>query len=419
MKRLVVIIICIFLILVSFLSVKAEEETSVPEDVVVDTLGISAPSAILIDAKSQMVLYEKDAYARLYPASITKILTVYLSCENLDPQQIITCSSSAIYGFDRASSHIFLDVDEEISAIDLMYAAIMQSANDASCVLAEAVSGTIDEFVNLMNATVESWGLTNTHFANPHGLNDENHYTCAYDMAIITKNAMTNSLFKEIFGAMTWQVEPNNKQKDARYFATGNYMLKASEFYYEYATGGKIGYTKDAGYTMVTSASKDNMDLIAVVLNCENSEDRYTSTRKMFDYGFNNYKTVVLDGNDIGTKEVEIYSGRNLWAKALFSVDVNFNVLLPANKDDSSVSYEIEVKDEKNPDLISANVVLYLDGERIGEAKMNKEIEVYDISFENTTKPMINNIFDYFCVGILALFVGFHFLYFLRKHSHG
>lgn len=418
MKRLVVILICIFLILVSFLSVKAEE-TEVPEDVVVDTLGISAPSAILIDAKSQMVLYEKDAYAKLYPASITKILTVYLACENLDPNQIITCSSSAIYGFDRASSHIFLDVDEQIAAIDLMYAAIMESANDASCVLAEAVSGSIDEFVKLMNDTVAKWGLTNTHFANPHGLNDENHYTCAYDMAIITKNAMSNELFKEIFGNVSWQVEPNNKQKDVRYFSTGNYMLKPSEFYYEYATGGKIGYTKDAGYTMVTTASKDNMDMIAVVMNCEKSDDRYTSTRKMFDYGFSHYKTVVLDGNDIGTKEVEIYSGRYLWAKATFSVDVSFNVLLPSDKDDASVSYDIEVKDDKDPDLINAYVVLYLDGERIGEAKMDKDLEIYDISFENTTAAMINRVFDYFCIGVLALFVGFHFLYILRKYSHG
>ena len=196
-------------------------------------------------------------------------------------------------------------------------------------------------------------------------------------------------------------------------------MLKPSEFYYEYATGGKIGYTKDAGYTMVTTASKDNMDMIAVVMNCEKSEDRYTSTRKMFDYGFSHYKTVVLDGNDIGTKEVEIYSGRYLWAKATFSVDVSFNVLLPSDKDDASVSYDIEVKDDKDPDLINAYVVLYLDGERIGEAKMDKDLEIYDISFENTTAAMINRVFDYFCIGVLALFVGFHFLYILRKYSHG
>ena len=254
------------------LSIKAEEE-----------LNLDGESAVLIDADSGAVLYEKNADDRHYPASITKIMTVYLALSQGNPDQMLTATDTAIDNIDRKSSHIWLDYGEELSLKDACYAAIMASANDASNVLAEAIGGSQEEFAGLMNEAAAAAGAKNTHFANAHGLPDEDHYTTAYDMAMITRMAMKNAAFAEVFGTVKYEMQPTNKQKDVRYFASGNDMLKKGEFFYEYATGGKIGWTEDAGYTIVTTASKDGVNLIAVVLKNSSKNARYTDTRTLFD----------------------------------------------------------------------------------------------------------------------------------------
>lgn len=413
------------MILSSFLLAKAEETaeaTSEPPtetaEAYYDFLALDAPSAVLIDAKSGMILYEKNAYQTLEPASITKILTGYLACENLDLDTMVTCTDTAIYGFDRASSHIFLDVGEEISVRDLLYATLLQSANDAACVLAEAVSGSIDEFVNLMNATLADWGITNSHFANPHGLPQENHYVTAADMAMITRQCIKNKTFLEIFGTPTYEAQPTNKQPEIRYFANGNQMLIEGKNYYEFAVGGKTGYTEAAGYTMVTYAQKNNMELIAVVLKESSGDLRYSDTRKLLDYGFDNYKTVVLGQDKIGTKTVEITKNGKLWATVNFSVDVNFNVLLPSDTSEELLTTEISVHDEDDPQTIQAEVVLKLGEEIIGKVPMNKEVTAYDISFKATTMPMVIQIFNWFCVGILLVFILGHLIFAIKKDAH-
>ena len=157
-----------------------------------------------------------------------------------------------------------------------------------------------------MNQTVVELGLNNTHFTNAHGLSDFDHYTSAYDMAMITRAALKNEKFKTIFETKSYEMPPTNKQESKRLFANGNNMIKNGEFYYEYATGGKIGWTPEAGYTMVTTASKDNMDLIAVVLGVFEKDERYKDTKALFEYGFSNYKTMVIKGDEIQVETVEI-----------------------------------------------------------------------------------------------------------------
>ena len=421
MKKVIVILICILMILSSVLMAMGEETsepTSTAEsETYYDFLQLNAPSAILIDAKSGMTLYEKNAYEAMEPASITKILTAYLACENLDLDTMVTCSESAIYGFDRASSHIFLDVGEEISVRDLLHATLLQSANDASCVLAEAVSGSISEFVNLMNQTITDWGIVNSHFTNPHGLHEEGHYVNAQDMAMITRQCLKNETFKEIFGTATYTASPTNKQPDTRYFANGNQMLIEGEHYYENAAGGKIGYTEAAGYTMVTYAKNGNMELIAVVLKEDAAEQRYSDTLKLFNYGFDNYKTVVLGQDKIGTKVVDINSNGKLWATVTFSVDVNFNVLLPADTNEELLTTEIMVRDEEDPSTIKADVILKLNDEIIGSVPMNKEVKEYDISFEATTMPTILNGLNWFSVGVLVMFILGHLVFAIKKDA--
>ncbi len=409
LKICLVLLICISFINGStFVYANTEEVTSGGPEILAD-------SAILIDAKTGMVLYQKYANARMYPASITKILTVYLACLNLNPETVLTASDTAIFGFDRSSSHIWLDTKEEARVIDLEYASLLMSANDASNILAEGVSGSQEAFVDLMNQTVSELGLNNTHFNNPHGLPDENHYTTAYDMAMITRLAIRNSDFLKIFSTKTYEMPPTNKQSQTRIFATGNPLIKNGEYYYEYAIGGKTGWTEPAGYTMVAYASKDNMDLIAVVLHEKTAEDRYIDTKALFEYGFSNYKTMLIKGSDIETKEVEIKKGNDLWAVAKFSINVDFNILLPMDTDESTVTTEVEIRNEDNPEKVAGYVILKINGETVGEQIMDKDIEIFDISFKATKLPLIEKGIDYFSILVLGLFVLRHFILFLRK----
>lgn len=416
-KKIFIILILLFNILIPISAEELEEPTPEPvlQDITPGGPEISAEAAILIDAKTGMVLYRKNADDRKEPASITKIMTVYLATLNLDDETYIKASQDAIFGFDRNSSHIWLTPDENVRAIDLEYASFLSSANDASNMLAEGVSNTQGDFVNLMNQTVVELGLNNTHFTNAHGLSDFDHYTSAYDMAMITRVALKNEKFKTIFETKSYEMPPTNKQESKRLFANGNNMIKNGEFYYEYATGGKIGWTPEAGYTMVTTASKDNMDLIAVVLGVFEKDDRYKDTKALFEYGFSNYKTMVIKGDEIQVETVEIKKDGKLWATANFSVDVNFNILLPFNADESKVTTSTEIRHKEDPNKIEGYVIINIDGQKAGEAIMNKEVEIYDISFKATTLPLIELALDYFSIFVLGLFLLASFVKLTRK----
>lgn len=376
-------------------TVRAEEE-----------LTLDGESAILIDADSGAVLYEKNADERHYPASITKIMTVYLALSRGSLDQTLTATDTAIDNIDRKSSHIWLDYGEELSLKDACYAAIMASANDASNVLAEAVGGSQNEFAEMMNEAAAAAGSKNTHFANAHGLPDEDHYTTAYDMAMITRMAIQNADFAEIFGTVKYEMQPTNKQKDVRYFASGNDMLKKGEFFYEYATGGKIGWTEDAGYTIVTTASKDGVNLIAVVLKNSNKNARYTDTRTLFDYGFANYKQITIPASAFEEKTIEIKKRGQLWATAAFKMSYDFKILAQSGDDESQYSASVIVENENDPQTIQAYAILNKNGVEIARQAMEKELAVNDISFKATTWPIIQKGLDLFSVVVFALFMG-------------
>ena len=376
-------------------TVRAEEE-----------LTLDGESAILIDADSGAVLYEKNADERHYPASITKIMTVYLALSRGSLDQTLTATDTAIDNIDRKSSHIWLDYGEELSLKDACYAAIMASANDASNVLAEAVGGSQNEFAEMMNEAAAAAGSKNTHFANAHGLPDEDHYTTAYDMAMITRMAIQNADFAEIFGTVKYEMQPTNKQKDVRYFASGNDMLKKGEFFYEYATGGKIGWTEDAGYTIVTTASKDGVNLIAVVLKNYNKNARYTDTRTLFDYGFANYKQITIPASAFEEKTIEIKKRGQLWATAAFKMSYDFKILAQSGDDESQYSASVIVENENDPQTIQAYAILNKNGVEIARQAMEKELAVNDISFKATTWPIIQKGLDLFSVVVFALFMG-------------
>ena len=366
-------------------------------------VGTSARAAVLMDADSGRVLYEQNADAQMLIASITKIMTVYLALTHGSADQLLTASASAIDSIDRQSSHIWLDYDEQLTLQDACYAAMMASANDASNVLAEAIGGSQQQFADMMNQAAAEAGTRSTHFANAHGLPDPDHYTTAYDMAMITRMALENEAFREVFGAVTYEMAPTNKQPEVRYFASGNEMLKKGEYYYEYATGGKIGWTQDAGYTMVTTAEKDGITLIAVVMKAPSTKSRYVDTQTLFDYGFSHYKQITVPASSFEDKTVEIMKNGNLWAEASFHMNADFMILALSEDDPSQYTARIEIQNESDPETVTAFAILDKNGTEIARQAMEKELVMHDVSFAATGWPKIQRVLDWISVIVFIL----------------
>lgn len=382
-------------------------------------LELDAESVVLIDAVSGAVLYQKNAFQKEYPASITKIMTVYLALVKGSLDQTLIASKTAIDGFDRTSTHIWLDYDEELTLEEACYATLLQSANDAANVLAEAIGGTQEDFAKMMTQAAAESGAMSTNFTNAHGLPDENHYTTAYDMAIITRQALTNDQFRTIFETYSHTMAPTNKQKDSRIFATGNEMLKKGKYTYEYATGGKVGWTEDSGYTMVATAKKDGMELIAVVMRNSSKDGRYADAEKLFDYGFDNYKTFVVSAANQEPYSYQVKKGNQIAADAVFTMEHDFRILLDKDEITDLIKVEVEVRNEKDPETLEAYAILMQNGVKIGEQKMKGEITIHDLSFKAVTLPKIMNVVDMFCAGVCLLFLALFFIAFLfSKAKH-
>lgn len=286
-----------FLFLVSCFSVQAEQLTT----------ELSAPSAILVNSSSGVVLFEKHAYEQGYPASITKIATALYTLhlgKNLD--ELVTAKQEAIasispqakkqsnyrspaYWLESDGTHMGIKKGEMISLKDLLYGMMLVSANDAANVIAQHVSGTIPQFMQDVNAYLKQIGCKQTHFCNPHGLHHPDHVSTPYDMSIITREAMRYPLFREIV-ATTKYICPETNLQEARTFTTGNHLIRSGQNHYSKAIGVKTGYHSAAGKTLVAAAKEADRELIAVVFNCATRDDRYIDATKLFKLAFDQPK---------------------------------------------------------------------------------------------------------------------------------
>ena len=266
-----------------------------PDELTPDQLW--AASAVLMTQDKGEVIFEKDPDSIRYPASMTKILTVLLGIMFVDDlQETITVSETAV-NIPEDSSTMHLKVGEEIRFIDVLYGTMLVSANDGANVIAEVVSGDVDRFVTMMNETAASLGCQNTHFVNPHGYHDVNHYSTARDMAIIAREAMKNETFREIARTVTYQIPRTNMQRARTLTTKSDYMLPGSEespnkYYYEYATGIKTGSHSQSGWCFAGSASKDGVDLVSIVMYT-GKRNRWNDTIKLMNYGFSQYMSVT------------------------------------------------------------------------------------------------------------------------------
>lgn len=259
---------------------------------------ITAGSAILIDADTCTILYERDAHIKAYPASVTKLMTALLTVENCSLSETVTFSHDAAHSITWEDSQIPVVEGEQYTVEQALYALLLKSANEVAYGLAEHVAGSVPDFAQMMTNRAAELGALNTHFNNASGLNDPEHYTTAYDIAMFSRACMNNATISEIMKTRQYVIPPSNKYGYERTINQSHKMLVKGEFFYEYAVGGKTGFTDESKYTLCTFATKGDMNLIAVVLLCEEPEDRFTDTMALFEYGFNNFEKLTLNSSD-------------------------------------------------------------------------------------------------------------------------
>ena len=262
---------------------------------------IEAEAAAVMDADTGAFLYSKNMYAKEYPASTTKIMTALLAIEYGDLKSKITFSENAVYNLEEGSSHAGIQVGEVMRMSRALYGLMLESANDIANGIAETVGGSLEGFADMMNAKAEELGCVNTHFVNPHGLHNEDHYTCAHDLALITQEAISLPAFRKIAGTENYTCPETNMVDEKRYWYNHNQMIHPdAEYYYEDCLGGKTGFTSDAWNTLVTYAERDGRTLICVELRVNGKEKAYSESAKMLDYAFENFRnvTVSLEGMD-------------------------------------------------------------------------------------------------------------------------
>lgn len=356
MKRFFLFIILLMLIFAS------------PEKSFAAAPSVTAASAILMDQDSGRILYEKNANDVRRIASITKIMTAILAIESGKLQENTKISETAVR---TEGSSIYLKPGDTVKLEDLVYGLMLRSGNDAANAIAECVGGSIEGFVFLMNQKAKEIGMLNTHFANPNGLdNKEDHFSTAYDMALLTRYAMQNKTYRVISGTKSYKGWGNK-----------NRLLTEK---YKYTTGGKTGFTKRAKRTLVTTASKDHQNLIAVTLN---GPDDWNDHINMFEYGFMNYDTtIVLDAGlikDINKK----YLKNHVYIK-------NPVVYALTNKEKNEVSIEMKFlhsqkswKDVRNIPEIVGKAVVY---------KGNDEIKSVPIYYKHEHIEKRKGWFEYF-----------------------
>ena len=258
---------------------------------------LGAESAILMDFNTGTVLYSKNIHEELYPASTTKMMTALLTIENTTMDEVVTFSHDAIFNVDSDSSRIGIDVGEQMTVEQCLYGLMLGSANEVAYALAEHVGGSLDGFVNMMNERAAALGCNNTHFINANGLPNEDHYTSAYDLALIARECYKNEAFANISGTRTYTIPATNIQSQERIMDNHHLMVRGFKYQYDGFIGGKTGYTKDARQTLVSCAERGGMRLICVIMK-EESPDQFLDTQKLFDYGFDGFQILNIKDNE-------------------------------------------------------------------------------------------------------------------------
>ncbi len=331
---------------------------------------IVAGGAILMDADTGAILYEKDAYSQYYPASITKIMTCLLAIENLSLEQEITFTDEVFAALPWDASLLGVVSGETLTVKDCLYGLMLRSGNEVAVALAMAISGSEEEFGKLMTERAKEMGALNTVFTNASGLYQDTHYTTPYDMAVITRESIKNGIFAEVWGTDTYVMSATNICEEYNITNRHSMLMNTKAEYYQYAKGGKTGYEDLAKRTLVTHAKKDDLSLICVVMFDEN-DSYYPDTQALLEYGFNNFK------------KARVIDEENRFGNGSFvSISDTDYITVPKDVKVSDIAYET-VYNENNSNGTIAYIRYSFDGHFLGESRLN-----FEERKENTNEPV-------------------------------
>ncbi len=314
---------------------------------------IESAGAVLMEAETGTVLYAKNPDTQLYPASITKIMTALITLEDSRLTDTVVYEGEAFRELPLNYAYIPVSPGEEMSVEDCLSALLMKSANNVANALAVHDAGTIAEFAEKMNERAEQAGAKNTHFNNPSGEHESNHYTTPYDMCRIMRDCIQYEDFVRIAGARVYTLKATNKRKEEYdIYALHSMLFPSRSEYYEYCVCGKTGYTDQAGNTLVTYAEKDGMKLICCVMKCGKG-GTYRDTEALFEYGFSNFSVVDVSGIDdrFTLKDAGIFASGDLASTSSFNIEIpeSSYVVLPSgvglSKVDTDISYLTDAED--------------------------------------------------------------------------
>ena len=334
-------------------------------------VGVSANSAILIEATTGRVLFEQNAYEKRPMASTTKVMTAILALENCDPDEMVVVSQNAS---GVGGSSIWLSVGEHMPLSDMLFGLMLSSGNDAAIAIAEHVAGSVDEFVAMMNAKAQEIGAYNTHFVNPNGLPADDHYTTAYDLAMICAYAMRNNYFCEIVKTQYKTIPWEGHEWD-RVCKNKNKLL----WNYEGGNGIKTGYTDAAGKCLCAAAKRDGMQLIAVVLD---APDMFNDCTRLLDYGFENYENRALMSSGEYVGDVSVNHGM----EDGFTVYTDRDVVYPLTDEEyARVQKKIYIESTLDAPVAKGQLIgtidIWLDGKRVYSTNLTAPKEIGNNSY--------------------------------------
>ncbi len=372
---------------------------------------VSAESAILMEINTGAILYAKNIHQQQYPASTTKILTTLIASEQCALNETVTFSADAVFGIPRDSNHIAMDVGDTLTMEQCLEAILIRSANEVSYAVAEHIGETWDGFADIMNERAKELGCVDSHFANPNGLPDENHYTSAYDLAMIGRAFFANEMLCKMTTTSKLVIPKENED-----LVEWNQMqlLPGHDYAYEYLVGCKTGYTNDARSTLVSCAEKDGLKLICVVLHDE-SPYQYEDTIALFNYGFSNFEKVNISQTETKyniDNAGSFYNGNDIFGNSepILSLNKQDCIILPKTADFSdtvsSISYETE--NENQAALISYTYNdVFIGSASVDLATTKEESYSFDTVMEaspNTTEENTQEETSFIFINVVKVF---------------
>lgn len=406
---------------------------------------IGAEAAILMEMTTHTVLYEKNIHEKMYPASTTKILTSLLAAQNCNLDETVTFSTRAVYDVPRDASNMGMDAGEAITMEQALYGVLVASANEATSAVGEHVAeklgfdATPEAFADIMNEKAAELGCEHTHFVNANGLFDENHYTCAYDLALIGCEFFQNEMLCQMSSTPSYHIPVSATQPDDIWISSKNKLFKGREYAYEYLLGSKTGYVDLARQTLVSAAEKDGLKLVCVVFK-EESPYQFEDTVTLFEYGFSNFKKLSVAENETkyNISDKDTFSTDNdLFGDSapLFSLDENACVVLPRDASfsdlTSSISYQREVSGDDTIATIMYDYynqpvgicpVLYHHStdsfsfdslENVSDEKSDTAMDAQTVIFVNIKKLLLIivaiGLFLWLAITLLSLFNSYNF----------